>query len=847
MLHDLRYALRALRKRPSFAAGTILVLALAVGVNTAVFSLVNALLLRPLPVPAADRLAFVYHSDEARSISYAAYDELRELDVFDAMAARAADVGRLRSGADLIPLQGEAVTAGYFELLGVAPRMGRTLQAGDDSAGARPVVIISEALWRTQFAADANVLGRTMPIDAGGTFGGRYANTWRDYTIVGVMPASFTGTGNPWQPAQYWVPNVVRALDHRAASGAGWSLDFRPVVPIGAMKPNVTFAQARAAVDAAGREILQRSAEPVKAGATFHLLTARRVRLPFQGAYYMDVPRALATLGAIATLLLVIAGTNLGGMLLARGVSRRSEIAVRLSLGIARARLVRQLLAESLVIAAVAGGASLLLARLLVAAALRGFPAQIPGSNAAAVTIDVPIDGRVIVFAFGSGLVTAIVVGLAPAVQALRVDLLAALTASAPTATRSRTRLRRLVLIPQVALAVVLLLLSGVFTRSLLKVEWAPQGYTPDHVVILQTQFPQRQQPSAPYTPEVAARYRAEAADMRVAQDRILERVSAIGGVSSAALCETVSDDVPLARGTTSIISRSDYESKGQHRGVRLGLVSTGYFETLGIRLLRGRVFDNRDRRQPTLSVIVSERLANELWPGQDPIGQQLANHWADSQFPIRWMTVVGEVSSVTRPTEEYPWPVVYMPIESQPLMGTTFLVRGAGNPAELAAAAKQAIASVAPEVIVARARPLEATVSDARYPRRFTAGLVGASGLAALLLAAIGVFALMSYAVAQRLGEIGVRMVLGAGRRDIVRLIVRDGAAMAIAGIAIGFALAFAAIRYASHAFVPLPDVDAATFVAVPLILCAVVLAACYLPARRAARVDPLVVLRNT
>jgi putative ABC transport system permease protein len=847
MLHDLRYAWRALVKRPSFAAGTILVLSLAVGVNTAVFSIVNAVLLRPLPVPNADRLAFVYaHSTSSRqsNIWYGAYRDLRQkVDVFGAMAATTTDIGRLRQGTDVIPLQGEAVTAGYFELLGVAPKIGRTIQADDDRPSAAPVALISEALWKAQFAGDAKILGRTLRIDAGVLYSSQYADTWRDYTIVGVMPASFPGTGNPWQPAQYWVPIEARSIDRRAAPGGGGPLEGRSVVAIGRLEPGATIGQAAAAVDVAGRDILQHSSVPLAPDLVFQVLSARRVLLPFQGPYYMDVPRILTTLGAIATLLLMIAGTNLGGMLLARGVSRRSEIAIRLSLGVRRGRLVRQLLIESLLVAIAAGGAGLLLARALVAAALRGFPSQIPGSNAVAFTIDVPIDAHVIAFAFASGLVTAVVVGLAPAAQALRVDLLAALSASTPTATRSRRRLRRLVLVPQIALAVVLIFLSGVFMRSLLRLELAPQGYAPEHVVMLETQFPQRHMTGATFSME---QFRQEGADMLVAQDRILNRLTSVAGVASAALTMVAPDDVPLPMMVTSIVTRTDYETTRRYRGVTLGYASAGYFDTLGIRLLRGRVFDARDRDGTASSAVVTQTLADQLWPARDPIGQQMAIRSAEDSTPIRWVTIVGEVASVTRPAEEQPRPVVYLPIESAATGGTTFLVRGAGNPARLAAAAKQAIGAAEPDVIVTRTRPLQAVISDLRYPRRFTAGLISASGLTALLLAAIGVFALMSYAVAQRAGEIGVRMVLGADRRDIVRLIVRDGAWLAVAGIGFGFALAFAAIRFASHAIVPLPDQDAATFVAVPLILAAVVLAACYFPARRAARVDPLVVLRN-
>jgi predicted permease len=842
MLHDLRYTVRALAKRPSFALGSILVLSLAVGVNTAIFSLINAVLLRPLPVPAADRLAFVYPSDERSfSIGYDAYRELRDrVDVFSAMAARRGDIARLRRGADLVPLQGEAVTDGYFELLGVGPRIGRVFAAADNTPAAQPVAVISEGLWKAQFGADPAILGRTLRIDAAAMFSySRYA-AWRDYTIVGVMPASFTGSGNPWQPAQYWVPIEARATDNRAALGERAGSGTGPVVPVGRLKADVTFQQARAAVDAAGREILrQRSTERLKPDSTFQLLSARRVRLPGQGAYVMDVPRILATLGAVGTLLLVIAGANLAGMLLARGVSRRGEIAIRLSLGIPRRRLVRQLMIESVVLAIAAGGAGMLVSQLLVAAALRGLPSQLPGSSGIAFSIDVPIDARVIAFAFASGLATAIVVGLAPAVQAMRVDLLAALTGSAPTSGTSRRRLRRFVLIPQIALALVLLLVTGVFVRTLLRQELAHPGYDATGVVALDVQLPQQ-------STNLSAHLAEEKIRTRDMQKRVLDRLTALPGVTSAAITSYPFDGVPFAVSGTSIISRTAFETTREYHGVTCGWVSADYFETLRIPFLRGRAFDERDRTAPERTIIVSERLANELWPGLDPIGQQLAMHSSQSPYPIRWLEVVGEVASVTRPQDEYPRPVFYYPIESELLMGTTFLVRGAGNPAALAAAAKQAIADTDPSIIVSRARPLEDAISDVRAPRRFSAGVLGVSGTAALLLAAIGVFALMSYAVAQRVGEIGVRMVLGAQRRDIVRLIVKDGALLAIAGIALGFALAFAAIRYASHAIVPLPDVDAVTFLAVPCILAAVVLLACYLPARRAARVDPLVVLRR-
>jgi MacB-like periplasmic core domain len=356
VLADFRYSLRALAKHPSFALVAVLVLGLAVGVNTAVFSLVNYLLLRPLTVRAPHELGFIYHSNERMGISYASYLLLaQKTDAFTGIAARGGDAGRLRSGDEIVALTGEVVSANYFDVPGVAPRIGRSFTAAEESLAAPPVAIISETLWRSRFAADPDIIGRMLSIDSAGVFVGRYAS-WKDYTIVGVMPAGFTGTGAPWQPAQYWVLLPRRALDTYVARPQGVNFDpvaSRGVVPIARVKPGVTFAQARAAVDAAGRDIILRQpGDRVSRNETFLLEAAPRQRLPFNGAYFFSVPRLAAALMAVATLLMVIAATNLAGMLLARGVGRRTEIAVRLSLGAGRARLVGQLLIESALLAA---------------------------------------------------------------------------------------------------------------------------------------------------------------------------------------------------------------------------------------------------------------------------------------------------------------------------------------------------------------------------------------------------------------------------------------------------------------------------------------------------------------
>jgi predicted permease len=841
MLQDVRYSLRALAKQPSFAGAAILVLGLAVGVNTAVFSLINSLLLRPLPVRAPHELGFVYYSDErVAGISYSAYLELVEkTDAFSGLAARAGDIARLKVGDELVTLYGEMVSQNYFDVLGVQPRMGRAFDAGDGSLAATPLAVISETVWRTQFASDPDILGRPLRIESP-AFMGRYMGS-KEYTIVGVMPAEFRGTGNPWQPATYWVLLPQRALerasyDPRRIDPVGRA----PAMPIGRLKPGVSFSQARGSVDAAGRDIIQRQPYRVEGNPTYLLEEAPRFRLPFQGAFRLSVPRLVAALIVVATLLMVIAASNLAGMLLARGVARRVEIGIRLSLGAGMGHLMRQLLVESLLIAAGGTLAGLALARVLVVVALREIP-RLPGMNAATLAADIPLDWRVLLFATATCFGTAVVVGLMPAIAAVRVDLLSSLSGGGAGVPRhSRAKMRRLVLVPQVALALVLLLVSGVLVRSLLRVELSSPGYDPAHVVVLQIQLPfQRTQTNEEHA--------AERDRLRAVIARILTRASAVPEIESAALSHETIQGVALAESGTTILARSDYGNANAYKGATTGFVSADYFKTMGIPLVRGRPFDARDALPVASTTIVSERLAHELWPGRDPIGEAIAFHSPETRTPPRWMEVVGVAKSVTLPLEVFPRPVLYVPIESSPAGGSTLVVRAMGRPAQVIDRVKKAVAGSGDGAIVSRASPLTEAVAAVRYPRRFSAALLGVSGLAGMILMSVGVFGLMSYAVAQRVAEIGVRMVLGAQRRDVIRLIVLDGAGVVIAGIVSGFALAFAAIRYASHAIVPLPDADAVTFIVAPALLIGVVLLACYLPARRAARVDPLVVLRKS
>ncbi len=811
MLQDVRYSLRALARQPSFTCAAVLVLGLAVGVNTAVFSLINSLLLRPLPVRAPHELGFVYYSGEQGGISYSDYLQLVEkTDAFSGVAARAGDLARLHivssgvsSGAEeLVTLYGEMVSQNYFDVLGVRPRMGRAFDAGDGSLAATPLAVISETLWRTHFACGSRYSRTPAPHRKPRVPGALHGHE-------GLHHRRRHAGGVPWHRQSVAAGACTGCSCRNGRSTAPRTTRERidpigraPALPIGRLKPGVSFSQARAAVDVAGRDIIQHQPYRVEGNPTYVLEDAPRLRLPFQGAFRFSVPRLVAALIAVATLLMVIAATNLAGMLLARGVARRAEIGIRLSLGAGKARLMRQLLVESLLLAVGGTLAGLALARVLVIVALREIP-RLPGMYAAALSADVPLDWRVLLFAAATCFGTALVVGLMPAIAAVRVDLLSSLAGGGAGVPRqSRSRMRRLVLVPQVALALMLLLVSGVLVRSLLRVELASPGYDPVHVVLLNIQLPFQG------TLQTNEDYAAERDRLRAVIARILARAAAVPEVQSAAITQETIQDVALAESGTTIIARSDYGKANAYKGATTGYISADYFKTMGIPLLRGRPFDVRDAVPVAATTIVSERLAHELWPGRDPIGEAIAFHSPQSRMPPRWMEVVGVAKSVTLPLEVFPRPVFYVPIESSP-HGSTLAVRGTGHPAQLIDRVKKAVAGSGDGVIVARARTLTEAVAAVRYPRRFSAALLGVSGLAGMILMSVGVFGLMSYAVAQRVAEIGVRMVLGAQRRDVIRLILFDGAGVVVAGIVIGFALAFSGIRYASHAIVPLPDAD--------------------------------------
>jgi predicted permease len=844
MFRDLRYSIRALARQRAFTFTATVVLGLAISINTAVFSILNSLFFRPLPVRAPQTLGFVYDTDDRSSgIPYHDFATLSSLsDAFSAVAAAAPDITRLRTAAGFVSLHGEEVTANYFGVLGLAPRIGRTFTAGDEQdATAAPVVLVSESLWKSQFASSPNILGRSFQIDIASPYAGRYAGQ-REYTIIGVMPASFTGIGNPWQPANYWVLLRQRQADFRLYYGAFFTpqqAENFPVIPVARLRTGVGFAQARAEIRTAGVSLLrQGSNRPSQPDETFDLLTRPRVRLPFRGAYLFSAPRVAIGLTVVAMLLLVIAASNLAGLLMARGVGRQGEMAIRASLGARPWRLVRQSLTEGGLLAVVGGLAGLVGSRLVIALLLYEIPRQT--ADPTLVSPSAPLDARVLLFAIGAALITALTIAVGPAIHGSRVDLLSSLKGD-ETVDRAggRSFVRRAVLGTQIALALVLLIVAGVLVRALLGLELGSPGYDANHVIIADVQLPYQALQSA------VSRASAEAETAR-SFTRIAASVRTLPDVAAVAVVFDSGQGVGLATSHSTIVAeRGDRAPLAYHAAIS-GSVSAEYFSAMGIPVLRGRGFDASDAAAPKETVVVSERLASEVWPGQDPLGQRLALSSPNSVSPPEWRRIVGVVGSVTAPLEEYPQPTLYVPIESNPLSASALVVRGNGSAAQLMQHITEAVTRGDQTAIVSSARTLNDSVRAMRYPRRLSASLLGSSGLASLLIAIIGVFGLVSYAVAQRTREIGLRMVLGATRGDVLRLMMLDVARVIGLGLATGFVCTFVALRYASHALVPLPELDPLTFVTVPAILVTAVLIACYIPARRAAAIDPNVALRH-
>ena len=811
MLNDIRFAFRLLFKSPGFTLVAIAALALSVGANTAIFSAVNSLLLRPLPVEDIDRLVYSIALREgfdpfgSSLIEYAAYRDRSHSFVSSGVAAQRSF--NLTGHGDPERVRGATVMATYLTTLGVKPALGRSFTADEDRPGGPAVTLIGYEFWQRHFGGRAGVIGEPLNLEG------------RSYNIVGVMPPGFDlpGAAEVWLPFQANIDSLP--LVERAASN--YEIAAR-------LKPDVALKQADAELKAIARQ-LEGEYPEFRRGWSVRVISLRQQLL---GDLEGRVHKALFALMGGVCFLLLICCANVANLQLARGFGRERELALRRALGASRGRLVRQLFTESMLLAALGGISGLLLAYWLVPALAALNPIQ--GISLAAFLRHFEIDGRVLSFALVVSVLTGVIFGLLPALKGAGTHELMPRIKQGDQRSggaASRQWLNSLI-VAEIAIAMTLLVCGGLIVQSFQRLQHVDLGFNSENLLTLKMILPESKY----------SEYR-----QRVAfNDQMLGRIKNLSGVVSAG----TTTNIPLER---EIAYDARFEVEGRvpsnpnevlitsHR-----IVSPDYLKTLGVTLMSGRFIDENDRAGSLPVVVISEELARQAWPGQDPLGKRLKRVRAGQTFP--WMTVVGVVKNVKEDLFNYRinrpvWYVPYAQVENS--FPVNLIVRANGDPMSLTAAVREAIRAIDPDQPVSNVMTMNTNLSGVLVTERFSAVLMAALAASGLLLASIGLYGVMAYSVNQRTSEIGVRVALGAQPRHVFQLIMGHGMKLTFLGVTIGLLAAWSATRLLVSLLFGLGASDATTFSAISLLLGIIGLAACYFPARSAMHLDPVEALR--
>jgi putative ABC transport system permease protein len=818
LLKDIRYGIRSLLKRPSFTAIAVITLALGIGANTAIFSVVNAVLLRPLPYKDSDRLVMVWEADQKKGVNHVQvsapnYVDWRDQnDVFEQMAAAFArpDTGvNLSEGTNPEWVQAAVTTGNLFAVLGIQPALGRAFLPEEEKAGNNRVAILSDSLWQRRFAGDRSIVGKTITLDA------------RSYTVVGVLPVDFEfptprnvdSAAKPKGPVELYIPAVLGK--HRGGH------NYRVIARL---RPGVTLQQAQAHMDTIAARLQQQYPDQqVGMGASVVSLSEQVV-----GKVRMAL---LVMLGAVGFVLL-IACANVANLLLARTAERDREFAIRAALGASRGRIVRQVLGENLLLALVGGALGVLLAFWGVEALVALSPVDFPRLR------ETHIDARVLGVSFMLSMATGLVFGLAPALQLSSPDLNNSLKEggrSASEGSRHR-RFRGFLIVSEIALSLVLLVGAGLLMRSFIRLQETSLGFDPARVLTVQLSLP-------------GARYgeRAQAAPF---YEQLLQRTRSLPSVQSVGL----TNYLPLSgsdSGTSFNIEGRPPLPRGEFLEAAPRWISPDYFRAMGITILRGRALSEQDIASESRVALINETTARRFWPGEDPIGKQITME--SPEKPV-WHEIVGIVADVrhtsldaeSEPEMYYPY-LFASEADSSPWTSMYLVVRAnRDDSAGLAAALRREVLAVDKDQPVYNVVSMTQLMSASVSQRRFNMQLVGFFAAVAVALAAVGLYGVMSYAVTQRTHEIGIRMALGARGQDVMKLVVRNGMSLALTGVALGLTGAFGLTRLMGSLLFGVGPTDALTFVTVSLCLITIALIACYLPARRATKVDPVVALRH-
>ena len=793
---DLRYGARMLLKKPGFTLIAVVTLALGIGANTAIFSVVNAVLLSPLPYTEPERLVWIWGNfrggTNTASVSQPDFLDYREQNrSFEHLGAFSSENAfvNLTGGGEPERLRASVVTANYFDIFGVKPALGRSFIAEEEQLGRHLVVVLSYGMWQRRFGGDPSIIGKTIMLND------------RSLNVLGVMPAGF----QPPQAAELWAPMPLRALANNRNSHS--------IRPIGRLKPGVTIGQAQADMDAVARRLEEKYPD-TNAGWNWRLV-------PLQERMVGNIGQSLWTLFGAVGFVLLIACANVANLSLSRAASRSREIAVRAAIGASRRRVARQLLTESLLLSLFGGALGILVGMWGLEFLLWISAGNIPP------WARVGIDARVLVFTSLSTLLTGLLFGLAPALQSSKPNLIETLKEGGHSATdgAGRNRLYSLWVVSEVALAVVALVGAGLLVRSLIRLQQVDPGFDAENVTTLRIDLPgaRYQQPE-----QVIGFY-----------EQFKQRLAALPGVEAVGMIS----QLPLSgqRNDSSFRVEGRPRNPSEHVTADDRSVDHDYFRAMKIPLLRGRQFTEEDARTSGKVVIISDAMARRFFPNEDPVGKRLL--MGDQETPYEILGVVGDVRH--RALHMGAYQTMYFPWLRE--RGTNLVIRAAGPPANLAADVRKALQAVDKNLPVSAIRPMEELLGNSVAQWRLNTYLLSAFAALGLILAMIGVYGVMSQAVAQSTHEIGVRLALGAQTRDVLGLVLREGMKLALVGLAIGLLSALALTRLVAvqSLLFEVSGADPVTFAAIAVLLTGAMLFACYLPARRATKVDPMVALR--
>jgi predicted permease len=814
-IQDLRYAIRMLAKSPSTTIVAVLALALGVGANTAIFSGVSAFIFRPLPVPEPDQLIRPFETADngglTDSFSYPDFADYRDQNtVFEGLVAEDLAQAAISAQNQNDVIWGQMVSGNFFDVLRVKPVLGRTFAPDEDKTpGAHAVVVIGYSLWQRRFASDPNIVGKTIDLNN------------RAYNIIGVAPETFKGSKFGLS-LDFWAPMMMVEELQRSPEVLR-SRDSHWMTLLARLKPRVSRAQAAAEMTAIALRLNQ--AYPNERASTTRVVVQTEIDGRWDEAAL--VMKSGATIAmAIVGLILLIACANVANLLLARAAVRRKEIGIRLALGASRARLIRQLMTESLLLSVLGGGFGLLLAHWLTGL-MQGFVPILPYNI---VNDFFALDGRALVFNLVVSLATGLIFGLTPAWHASNPEIVRVLKGEAnasETGKGRRITLRNSLVVAQVALSLVVLVCGGLFIKSFRKAQKMDPGFTKMGVLLVSL------------NPQLIGYDKEQTKNVF---REIGERVSGLPGVQAASFARlTQLGDSSSSNGP--ILKDGETLSPGSAgRTILTNVVSPGHFKTLQIPILAGRDFDERDRNGAPRVIIVNEKMAQMLWPGESAIGK----HIFIGQESREAIEVVGVVKTGKyRTLAEDPRPYYYYPMGQRTPAGMTLMVRTTGDPRSLIGPIRNEVQAIDRRIPLFAFKTMTEHMTWALWAPNMAATLSLAFALVALLLSAVGLYSVMAYLVTQRTREVGIRMALGAKRADVLKMIASQGMKLAAIGIAVGFVMSMVLARVLSAVLIGVSEYDVTTFIVVPLLLATVALGACYIPARRATKVDPLVALR--